>query len=53
MRRCPVDDFTLKPMEYEDVAVDICLHCGGVWLDAGELEILQKTQDSDLSLIHI
>lgn len=47
MRQCPVDDFTLKPMEYEDVAVDICLHCGGVWLDAGELEILQKTQDSD------
>ena len=47
MRQCPVDDFTLKPMEYEDVAVDICIHCGGIWLDAGELEILQKTQDSD------
>ena len=47
MRQCPVDDFTLKPTEYEDVAVDVCLHCGGVWLDAGELEIIQKTQDSD------
>ena len=47
MRQCPVDDFTLKPMEYEDVTVDVCLHCGGVWLDAGELEIIQKTQDSD------
>ena len=47
MRQCPVDDFTLKPTEYEDVAVDVCLHCGGIWLDAGELEIIQKTQDSD------
>ncbi len=47
MRQCPVDDFTLRPTEYEDVTIDVCLHCGGIWLDAGELEVLQKTQDSD------
>ena len=47
MRRCPVDDFTLKQEPYEGVAIDTCPHCGGVWLDAGELEALQNTQDSD------
>ena len=47
MRQCPVDDFTLKQETYEGVVIDVCPHCSGVWLDAGELEALQKTQDSD------
>ena len=47
MRRCPVDDFTLKQETYEGVAIDTCPHCSGVWLDAGELEALQNTQASD------
>ena len=47
MRQCPVDDFTLKQETYEGVAIDVCPHCSGVWLDAGELEALQNTQDSD------
>ena len=47
MRQCPVDDFTLKQESYEGVAIDVCPHCSGVWLDAGELEALQNTQDSD------
>ena len=47
MRQCPVDDFTLKAETYEGVEIDTCPHCSGVWLDAGELEVLQNTQDSD------
>jgi len=47
MRRCPVDDFTLRPETYEDVEIDRCPHCRGVWLDAGELETVQVNQDSD------
>jgi Zn-finger nucleic acid-binding protein len=27
-------------LEYDAVEVDYCLACGGVWLDAGELELL-------------
>jgi Zn-finger nucleic acid-binding protein len=27
-------------LEYDAVEVDYCLTCGGVWLDAGELELL-------------
>ncbi len=47
MRKCPVDDFTLAQESYEGVAVDVCPHCGGVWLDAGELEVVQNAQASD------
>ena len=47
MRKCPVDDFTLAQETYEGVAVDVCPHCHGVWLDAGELEAVQNAQASD------
>ena len=47
MPHCPVDDFTLAQESYEGVTIDRCPHCGGVWLDAGELEAIQKAQDSD------
>ncbi|NNE58451.1 MAG: hypothetical protein HKN36_10105 [Hellea sp.] len=47
MRKCPVDDFTLKQETYEGVTIDICPHCNGVWLDAGELEAVQNVQASD------
>jgi Zn-finger nucleic acid-binding protein len=30
----------------EDVAVDVCLSCNGVWLDAGELEELKEISKS-------
>ncbi len=47
MPKCPVDDFTLVQETYEGVTIDRCSHCGGVWLDAGELETIQANQDSD------
>lgn len=27
-------------LEVEEIEIDYCLQCGGVWLDAGELELL-------------
>jgi len=27
-------------LELEDVEIDYCTDCGGIWLDAGELELL-------------
>jgi len=47
MRKCPVDDFTLRQESYEGVTIDVCPHCSGVWLDAGELEAVQEAQASD------
>lgn len=33
----------LKTEQFEDVEVDVCAKCGGMWLDEGELEQLRKT----------
>jgi uncharacterized protein len=38
--RCPKCEGTLVEITHEDVQVDRCDKCHGVWLDAGELERL-------------
>ena len=38
--RCPKDGSELKEASLRGVKVDICSLCGGMWLDAGELEAL-------------
>ena len=37
---CPVCKEPMVVLEYESVEVDYCVCCEGVWLDAGELELL-------------
>jgi Zn-finger nucleic acid-binding protein len=37
---CPKCDVALLIVEHDDVEVDVCDRCRGVWLDAGELERL-------------
>ncbi|OUS71392.1 hypothetical protein B1748_27120 [Paenibacillus sp. MY03] len=38
---CPVcDDVRMKEVQKEDVLIDVCPACKGVWLDRGELEKL-------------
>lgn len=32
-------------LELDEVEVDHCLSCGGIWLDAGELELLLQGSD--------
>jgi len=39
---CPRCDGTLKESEFHGLAINTCDKCGGVWLDAGELEQLTK-----------
>lgn len=34
---CPKCDGTLYETEYENITIDVCSKCTGVWLDAGEL----------------
>jgi hypothetical protein len=37
----------LHAVSHRKVQMDVCDHCGGVWLDAGELErILKKSRQS-------
>ena len=38
-------------LELEDVETDYCTYCGGIWLDAGELELLLKEPDKAKSLL--
>ncbi|UCG51171.1 MAG: zf-TFIIB domain-containing protein [Candidatus Latescibacterota bacterium] len=38
--KCPACSKPMIVLEIEDVEIDHCVGCGGVWLDAGELELL-------------
>jgi uncharacterized protein with PIN domain len=42
--RCPRCDGALKESKVEEVSIDTCEKCGGVWLDSGELEQLTKRE---------
>ena len=40
--RCPRCDGNLQESKVDEVSIDTCEKCGGVWLDSGELEQLTK-----------
>lgn len=42
--QCPRCDGSLKENKFEEVTIDTCEKCGGVWLDSGELEQLTKRE---------
>lgn len=42
--QCPRCDGSLKENKFEEVLIDICEKCGGVWLDSGELEQLTRKE---------
>ncbi len=48
---CPVCKNAMITLELEDVEIDHCLDCGGIWLDAGELELLLGEPDKAKSLL--
>ena len=36
--KCPKDGYDLTSSTYHGVQIETCAHCGGMWLDAGEVE---------------
>lgn len=42
--QCPRCDGSLKESKFEEVLIDTCDKCGGVWLDSGELEQVTKKE---------
>ena len=42
--QCPRCDGNLSETKFEEVAIDTCDKCGGVWLDSGELEQLTRKE---------
>lgn len=46
MLRCPVcKKKDMAVLELERVEIDFCFECRGIWLDAGELELLLEKPD--------
>jgi Zn-finger nucleic acid-binding protein len=44
--QCPRCDGRLHEVTYEDVRIDRCDKCHGIWLDAGELEQIVSEEDA-------
>ena len=42
--KCPRCDGSLKESRFEEVMIDTCDNCGGIWLDSGELEQLTSKE---------
>ena len=40
--KCPRCDGTLNESKFEEVLIDTCDKCGGVWLDSGEFDDITK-----------
>ena len=50
---CPVCKKPLVVLELEQIEVDYCTSCSGVWLDAGELELLLETDEDRSRLVNL
>jgi Zn-finger nucleic acid-binding protein len=48
---CPVCKNAMITLELEDVEIDYCTDCSGIWLDAGELEQLLNAPDKAKGLL--
>ena len=44
---CPKCDGKLVETEYENIKIDVCNSCAGVWLDAGELAQIVEKDEND------
>ncbi len=48
--KCPVCSVDLLMTERQEVEIDYCPQCRGIWLDKGELDkIIARTQPTDYS----
>ena len=45
--RCPVDGATLVMSERQNIEIDYCPTCRGVWLDRGELDKIIERSAAD------
>ena len=49
---CPECKNAMITLELEDVEIDYCTNCGGIWLDAGELELLLNEPEKAKELLN-
>jgi Zn-finger nucleic acid-binding protein len=48
---CPACGNAMITLELADVEIDHCVGCGGIWLDAGELELLMDAPQKAARLL--
>jgi uncharacterized protein len=44
--KCPKCGYDLITGEWDEIQIDQCTHCHGIWFDAGEAETLIKKSNS-------
>ncbi len=44
--KCPKCGADLKEVKHGHILIDVCPSCKGVWLDAGELEMIEHVHES-------
>ena len=49
---CPVCKESMVVLELNEIEIDFCTRCSGIWLDAGELELLIEQQQKAKKLFH-
>lgn len=49
---CPACKTPLMVLEFDGVEVDHCVACGGVWLDASEVELLFGDEEASTAFLH-
>ena len=47
--KCPKCGASLNETEYHHVKVDVCPDCGGMWFDAGEIEMVDQVKEHRVS----
>jgi len=47
--KCPRCGGELQEIEHHNVKIDQCTECKGVWLDAGEIELLEHAHDTGVT----
>jgi hypothetical protein len=46
--KCPKDGYDLTSSEFHGVQIETCPRCGGMWLDAGELDAVAHEDRSNV-----
>ena len=46
-RTCPIDGTPLVKSASNEIIIDQCPRCGGVWLDAGELDAIKEAANEE------
>jgi len=48
---CPVCKESMVVLELNEIEIDFCTRCSGIWLDAGELELMFDTEAERKNLV--